>query len=89
MMNKYLLEYMGALVISYAVIFSNESPIIIGLAHSAVLYIAKSLSLEGQFTPLATFCHLFLNRIDLAEALKVFATHLFAALSIVLLYKTA
>ena len=88
-MNKFLLEYMGALVISYAVIFSHENPIIIGLAHSAVLYIAKSFSLEGQFTPLATFCHLFLNRIDLVEALKVFATHLLAALSIVFLYKTA
>ena len=88
-MNKYLLEYMGALVISYAIIFGNENPILIGLVHTAVLYIAKSLNLEGQFTPLATFCHLFLNRLDLVEALKIFGTHLLAALSIVLLYKTA
>ncbi len=88
-MNQYLLEYMGALIISYAIIFGNENPILIGLVHTAVLYIAKSLHLEGQFTPLATFCHLFLNRLDLWEALKIFGTHLLAALSIVFLYKTA
>ena len=86
-MNRYLVEYMGALVITYAVIFSHENPLLVGFAHTSVLYIAKSLEIEGQFTPLATICHILLNRIDFYEALKILATHILAAFSIVLVYQ--
>jgi len=86
-MNKFLIEYMGALIITYAIIFSHENPIMVGLTHTGVLYVAKSLNIEGQFTPLATICHILLNRIDLYEALKILATHILAAFSIVLIYQ--
>jgi hypothetical protein len=86
-MNQYLIEYMGSLVIAYTIIFSNDNPILIGLVHTSVLFIAKTFSLEGQFTPLTTICHFLLNRINLIESLTVIGIHTLAALSILLIYE--
>lgn len=86
MLNSYLLEYMGSLVISYAIVFSQENPFIVGLTHTVVLYLAESSDLDGHFTPLTVVLQLFLQRLDVWEGLKILGIHLLAALSIVLIY---
>lgn len=86
MLNSYLLEYMGSLVICYAIVFSQENPFIVGLAHTVVLYLAESSDLDGHFTPLTVVLQLFLRRLDVWEGLKILGIHLLAALSIVLIY---
>ena len=86
-MNQYLLEYMGSLVICYALIFTHENPILVGLAHTSVLYIAKSSELDGHFTPISVIAELLLGRLDLVESLILIGTHILGALSIVLIYK--
>jgi hypothetical protein len=85
-MNEYLLEYMGALVICYALLFTNENPVIVGLSHTAVLYLAKSSELHGHFTPLSVVNHLLLKRLPVLEGLKLIGIHLLAAVSTVLVY---
>ena len=85
-MNQYLLEYMGALVICYALLFTNENPVIVGLSHTAVLYLAKSSELHGHFTPLSVVNHLLLKRLPVLEGLKLIGIHLLAAVSTVLVY---
>jgi hypothetical protein len=86
MLNRYLLEYMGSLVICYAIVFSQEDPFLVGLSHTAVLYLARTSELEGHFTPLTVVLQLFLQRLDFIEGMKILGLHLLAALSIVLLY---
>jgi hypothetical protein len=85
-MNEYLLEYMGALVICYALLFTNENPLIVGLSHTAVLYLAKSSELEGHFTPISVINGLLLKRIPVLEGFKLMAIHILAAISVVMLY---
>jgi hypothetical protein len=85
-MNEYLLEYMGALVICYALLFTNENPLIVGLSHSAVLYLAKSSELHGHFTPISVINGLLLKRIPVLEGLKLMGIHILAAISVVMLY---
>jgi len=86
MFNRYLLEYMGSLVICYSIVFSKEDPFLVGLAHTVVLYLARSSDLEGHFTPLTVILQLFLQRLDVMEGIKILGLHLLAALSIVLIY---
>jgi hypothetical protein len=86
-MNQYLLEYMGSLVICYALIFTHENPIIVGLAHTAVLYIAKTSELKGHFTPISVIAELLLGRLKVLDSLLLIAIHILAAFSIVLIYQ--
>lgn len=85
-MNEYLIEFMGTLVLCYAIIFSHENPIIVGLAHTALLYISKSLEVENHFTPLSVVVELFLGRLSLIDSLKLFGLQLVAVLCIVFIY---
>ena len=86
MLNRYLLEYMGSLVICYAIVFSQENPFLVGLAHTVVLYLARTSDLDGHFTPLTVILQLLLQRLDLWEGIKILGLHLLAAGSIVLIY---
>jgi len=86
-MNQYLLEYMGSLVICYVLIFTHENPILVGLAHTAVLYIARSSELEGHFTPISVIAELLLGRLNVLDSLLLIAIHILAAFSIVLIYQ--
>ena len=85
-MNQYLLEYMGSLIISFTIIFSHENPILVGLAHTAVLYISRLTELNGHFTPISVIAQFFLKRLDLVETLILIGIHILAVLSIVLIY---
>jgi hypothetical protein len=86
MLNQYLLEFMGSLIISYALIFTHENPLIVGFAHTSVLYIAKSSNLDGHFTPISVILQLLLQRLDIVEGLKIIGIHILGAASIVLIY---
>ena len=85
-MNQYLFEYMGSLVIAYALVFTHENPFIVGLAHTGVLYLAKQQSLKGHFTPLSVIIDLILKRMDIMSGIILIGVHILAALSVVLIY---
>lgn len=89
MLNQYLLEFMGSLIISYALIFTHENPLIIGLTHTGVFYLSSQNSLKGHFTPLSIICDLFLQRIEIIESLKLISIHILSAGLISFLYITA
>jgi len=86
MLNQYLLEYIGSLIIAYALVFTHENPIIIGLTHTGVLYLASQHTLKGHFTPLSVMCDILLKRLELFEGLKLIGIHFLAVLSIVFIY---
>jgi hypothetical protein len=85
-MHEYLFEYMGSLVITYALVFTHENPFIVGLAHTAVLYLAKQQSLKGHFTPLSVIVDLLLRKMDIMNGITLIGVHVLAAVSVVLIY---
>lgn len=85
-MNQYLFEYMGSLIIVFALVFTHENPFIVGLTHTSVLYLASQQSLKGHFTPLSVIVDVLLKRLDWLEGLKIISLHILAALSIILIY---
>lgn len=89
MLNQYLLEFMGSLIISYVLIFTHENPLLIGLTHTSVLYLSSQNSLKGHFTPLSIICDLFLKRIEIIEGLKLISIHILSAGLISFIYITA
>lgn len=86
MLNKYLFEYMGSLIIVYALVFTHENPLIVGLTHTGVLYLASQHILKGHFTPLSVIVDILLKRLDWLEGLQIIGVHILAALSIILIY---
>jgi len=85
MISKYLIEYMGTLLICATVLYTNTNPILVGLAHASALYIGKEYSL-GHFSPLVVFMNYSLGRLSLTDALKNLIVECLAALSVVLTY---
>jgi hypothetical protein len=86
-MNEYIIEYLGALIISYALVFTHENPLIVAAAHGSVLYISRNTNFKGYFVPLSLILEYLLHRIDLVEASIRLGIQILAALSIVLIYK--
>jgi hypothetical protein len=78
---------MGTLVLCYAILFTHENPIIVGLAHTALLYIASAFELENHFTPLSVIVELMLGRLSIIDSLQLFGLQLVAVLCIVFVYK--
>ena len=86
-MEQYLVEFMGSLLISYAIVFTHESPTLVGLTHTCVIYLSRLYKIDAHFTPLSVFTEFLLNRMDILESITVIGIHLVAALSIVLIYQ--
>lgn len=87
-MNQYLLEYMGSLVICFTIVFSHENPLLVGIAHTMVLYLADISEIKGHFTTFGVISDLLLNRLEYIEAVKITIIQLLAIGSIVLIYQT-
>jgi hypothetical protein len=85
MLNNYLIEYIGTLLICTTILLTNANPILVGLAYTSALYIGEGLS-RGHFSPLTLFIHYILKHITLSDALKLLAVQLSAALSVTVLY---
>jgi hypothetical protein len=79
---NYLLEYLGTLMLYATILFTNANPILVGLSHTAALYIKP----DGRFSILSLIAQYSLKRIPLYECLKLAAVQIAAILSVILLY---
>lgn len=84
-MRGLLLEYTGTLLIIASMFYTHGNPLLIGLTYTAALFIAEGHT-EGYFTPLAILVKYGLGRMSLETSAKMIATHIAAALSVILLY---
>jgi len=85
MINAYLIEYIGTLLICTTMLLTNANPILVGLAYTSALFIGQGLT-RGQFSPLTLIIQYVLKRINTTDALKILAAQLAAALSVTVLY---
>ena len=84
-MYEYLLEYIGTLLVCAAVLFTNENPVLVGLAHTAATYIGGD-RVKGAFSPVVVVSRFAMKRLTLKDALKLIAVQVAAGLSIAVLY---
>jgi glycerol uptake facilitator-like aquaporin len=85
MLNNYLIEYIGTLLICTTILFTHANPILVGLAYTTALYIGEGIT-RGHFSPLTLVIQYALKRIKLSDALKLLAVQVAAALSVTVLY---
>jgi len=86
MLHSLLLEYMGALLILTAMMYTNANPIVVGLAYMSALFIGDGKA-TGYFSPLAVIVQYFFGRLSLSDSLKIVGVHIAAALSVLVLYQ--
>ena len=82
---KYLVEYMGTLLIATAMIYTHHNPILVSLAFLTAMYIGKDVS-DGYYSPLAVMASYGIGHMDTETALKNIAAQLLAVLSLVVTY---
>lgn len=61
-MNKYLVEFLGALFLSF-VIFATENPLAIGISLAIALQLLGKISL-GAFNPAITIARMYAGKIS-------------------------
>ena len=80
-MKELLLEYMGTLLVCATVMYTHGNPLLVGLAHTSALHIAK-----GYFNPLYVLLEHFVGHITLWDSLKILLVQVLAMVSIALTY---
>ena len=74
---QYLVEFMGTLVIVYALLFTDTNPAIMGIVYFAVYTIAGETA-TGTFNPLGALAYYMIGRVPLREMAMNIGVQIFA-----------
>ena len=80
---QYLVEFMGTLVIVYALLLTDTNPAIMGLTYFAVYTVAGEQS-SGTFNPLGNLGYYMIGRMSLREMCLNLSVQIFAMIAAVL-----
>jgi glycerol uptake facilitator-like aquaporin len=79
----YLVEFMGTLVVVYALLLTDTNPAIMGMTYFAVFTVAGELS-TGTFNPLGAVGYYMIGRMSLREMCLNLSAQIFAMIAAVL-----
>lgn len=80
---QYLVEFMGTLVVVYALLLTDTNPAIMGITYFAVYTVAGELS-SGTFNPLGVVGYYMIGRMSLREMSLNLSAQIFAMIAAVL-----
>lgn len=80
---QYLVEFMGTLVIVYALLLTDTNPAIMGITYFAVYTVAGEHS-SGTFNPLGALGYYMIGRMSLREMCLNLSVQIFAMIAAVL-----
>ena len=80
---QYFVEFMGTLVIVYALLLTDTNPAIMGITYFAVYTVAGELS-SGTFNPLGVVGYYMSGRMSLREMRLNLSAQIFAMIAAVL-----
>jgi glycerol uptake facilitator-like aquaporin len=80
---QYLVEFMGTLVVVYALLLTDTNPAIMAITYFAVFTVAGELS-TGTFSPLGTLGYYMIGRMSLREMCLNLSAQIFAMIAAVL-----
>ena len=84
--KKYIVEYMGTLVIVTAHLLTESNPVIIGIVYFATLFTAEGIT-DGFFNPFVPLAKYMLNRGSTEDIMYNLLAQLLGGLSSILLFK--
>ena len=84
-MNKYLLEFMGVVVILYSKILTDANPVIMGLVYFACFYMTSGIT-TGYFTPLGPTSYYLLGRMSSEEFMYNLGVQILGMLCVVITF---
>ena len=82
---KYFMEFMGVVVVIYAILLTDGNPTVIGLCYFAVHTLYKQTS--GHFNPLGALAYYMAGRTNLKDLLINLSVQLFAVSCAVIFFK--
>jgi len=85
-MYKYLIEYLGVLVIVTAKLLTEAEPIVMAIIYFSVFTMARGIT-SGYFTPFGPLSAYILGRGTLEDMSYNFLAQLLGALSSILIFK--
>jgi len=85
-MNKYLIEYLGVLVIVTAKLITEADPIVMGVIYFSLFTLAGKIT-SGFFTPFGPLAAYMLGRGTVSDMLSNFGAQVAGAVSAILLFK--
>jgi hypothetical protein len=84
-MNKYLIEFMGVVVILFAKLLTEGNPAVMGIVYFSVFYMAKDIT-TGYFTPLGPTASYLLGRIPFNDFIYNLGVQILAMLAVVITF---
>lgn len=85
-MYKYLIEYLGVLIIISAKLLTNGEPIVMAIIYFSIFTMAKGVT-SGYFTPFGPLSAYILGRGTIEDMSYNFLAQLLGALSAIMLFK--
>lgn len=85
-MNKYLVEYMGVLVLIYAKLITEAEPVTMGIVYFSLFTLAGKIT-SGYFTPFGPLAMYMLGRGTVRDIFYNLAAQLAGAVSAILMFK--
>jgi len=82
---RYLMEFMGVVVIVSAILFTDGNPAVIGLTYFAVYTIFKNST--GHFTPIGALAYYMAGRTNLKDLLMNLSVQIFGLNCAVIFFK--
>lgn len=83
---KYLVEYMGSLLICASMLYTHHNPIFVSLAYLAAMYIGREV-VDGYFSPLAVMISYGVGQMNAETALYNLIAQIAAVLSLIVTYE--
>jgi len=80
---QYLVEFMGTLVIVYALLLTDTNPAIMAITYFAVFTVAGEMA-TGTFTPLGAVGYYMIGRMSVREMCLNLSAQIFAMIAAVL-----
>lgn len=84
-MNKYLVEFMGVVVILFAKLLTEGNPAVMAAVYFSVFYMARNIT-TGYFTPLGPTASYLLGRIPLNDFIYNIGVQILAMLAVVITF---
>ena len=82
---KYLVEFTGVIIILYAKLLSDASPVVMGITYFAVYFIAQHIT-TGFFNPISAIALYILGRVPLRETMYNLIVQLLGVLAAILTF---
>ena len=84
--NKYLIEFIGVVLIVFGELYSHGNPFIVGFLYLVALSIARGIT-SGHFNPLSTMARFLLGHLSSEETMYNLLVQFLAMNAVVITFK--